>query len=136
MKTELTYILIYKEIIMVSEILNNENLDMTIFSFLNKKEEFLQFLPKTNDGLFTIFDLLNFFKKLKLPPIKQVDFYKILSKMVKNKYIEQKKGKLSLGSKNIENYLANIQMEYENLKDVIKEQKQSLKFYKKLIKKK
>lgn len=94
--------------------MNNERLDIIIFSFLSKKEEFLQFLPKTNKSLFTIIDILNFLQKLGFPPINQDDFYKIILKMVENKYIEKKKDNFSLLTKNIENYLANTQMEYTN----------------------
>ncbi len=89
-------------------------MNMIIFSFLSKKEDFLQFLPKSNKSLFTIIDILNFMQKMELPHINQENFYLFITKMVENKYIEKSKDKFSLVIKNIENYLAHTDLEYSN----------------------
>ncbi|TFG22637.1 MAG: hypothetical protein EU529_09895 [Promethearchaeota archaeon] len=94
--------------------MNDDRLTQIIFNFLNRKEEFLQFLPKTNNNLFTIIDILNFFQNFGLPTINTDDFYKIVLSMVEKKYIGKKGDKFSLITKNVDNYLENAHIKYTN----------------------
>ncbi|KKN31975.1 hypothetical protein LCGC14_0818550 [marine sediment metagenome] len=83
-------------------------MDTIIFSFLSRKEEFLQFLPEKNKTLFNFLNIFDFLQKFELPPLEQADFYKIILKMLKSKYIAKRKGHFIFVSKNIDAYLLSV----------------------------
>ena len=90
--------------------MNDEKLDEIILSFLNQKDEFLQFIPETNENLFTIIDISTFLHQSGYP-ISQKDLYQIISELGKHEIIKKRKHKLVLVNGNINAYLARKRIE-------------------------